>query len=63
MEVGDLVKDQMTGYLAIVTSIDPGNWVEIRYIHQDAHKGWSMVYLPESKLTIISSGCDEDESR
>ena len=30
MKVGDLVKDQMTGYLAIVTNVDPGNWVEIR---------------------------------
>ena len=48
MKVGDLVKDQMTGYLSIVNNIDPGNWVEIRYIHQDAHKGWSMVYLRES---------------
>ena len=63
MKVGDLVKDQMTGYLAIVTNVDPGNWVEIRCIHHHAYKGWSMVYLPESKLTIISSGCDEDESR
>ena len=54
MKAGDLVKDTLTGQMAIVTDVQAGQWVEIRYIEKHSENGWSRVYLPSGKLEIIS---------
>ena len=54
MKTGDLVRDTMTGQMAIVTDVQAGQWVEIRYIEKHSENGWSRVYLPSGKLEILS---------